>query len=231
MTGRELISASLRLIGAIAPGETLAASEATDGLAALNRMIGTWSNEKLLINAITAETALTLTPGDGTITMGTAGDFTTRPQSIDAAMIRDSSTDNPVRLLTLAEYAAIPNKNVQSTYPTSLYDDGGYPLRTLTLYPVPSAAMQLVLYTFRAITSIATIDTSVSLPPGYEDALTYNLAMRLAPEYGKSTPSEVGMIAADSKAAIKRANHRPAYLSVDPALLTRSRFNIYTGGG
>lgn len=231
MTGRDLVSASLRLIGALAPGETLAAQEATDGLAAFNRMIASLSNEGLLIYAITAEAPLTLTPGSATVTMGVAGSITTRPQAIEKAVIRDGTLDfPPMRLLSIDEYAAIPLKSLQSTYPTDLYDDGGYPLRTLSLYPVPSAAKQLILFTTRALTQITTLDTVLDMPPGYEEMLIYNFAPRIAPEYGKQTPAEVVQIATSSMAAIKRANHKPRYLRADhiPAG-THKRFNILTG--
>jgi hypothetical protein len=193
-------------------------------------MLDSWSNEDLVVHAITAETPLTLTGGDATVTMGTAGDITTRPMEIFNAVIRDGSTDYPVRLISVAQYAAIPNKTLQSTYPTDLYDDCGYPLRTLTLYPVPAAAKSLVLYTKRALTQIATLDTSLSLPPGYEEALIYNHAMRLAPEYGKTVADSVAMIAMDSKASLKRSNHKASYLTSDsiPAQANRS-FNFVTG--
>ncbi len=232
MTGREWVAASLRKIGAIAPGESMDAADAEDGLAEGNRMLASWSNDGLLIHAITAETPLTLTASDATVTMGAAGDIATRPLVIERALIRDGTLDlPPLRLLTLDEYAAIPIKSLQSTYPTSLYDDGGYPQRTLMLWPVPSAAMSLVLFTLRALTSITTLDTVVSLPPGYDDALIYNLAIRLAPEYGRAVSDEIAALAMDTKAAIKRTNHRQSILIPDaiPAG-TQRRANIYTGG-
>jgi hypothetical protein len=231
VTGRDAVTAALKAIGALASGESLEASSATDGLAEMNRMLGTWSNQKLLIHAITQETPLTLTGGDSTVTMGTSGDITTRPIAIEKAVIRDGSTDYPVDILTLEQYASIPDKSTQSTYPTALYDDGGYPQRTLTLYPVPSAAKSLVLWTKRALTSIASLDTSVSLPPGYEDAIVYNLAVRLAPHYGRPLDAMIVKLADDGIACIKRANHRPMYLTVDSALRSRGgRYNINTGG-
>lgn len=229
MTGRDLLTAAFRLNGVVASGEALEAAEATDGLATLNRMISSWSNEKLLIYAITAETPLTLTPGDGTYTMGTGGDFTNRPQELERAMIRDGSIDYPVALITIDEYAAIPNKSLQSTYPQKLYDDGGYPQRTLTLWPVPSAAKSLILYAKRVLTAIATLDTDISLPPGYERALVFNGAMELAPEYGKQVPDSVAMIAVESKASIKRANNRTALLRCDEALSRGRMFDFVTG--
>jgi hypothetical protein len=230
VTGRDLISASARLIGVLAPGESLTAGEATDGLATLNRMLDGLSNDDLVIHAVTAETPLTLTAGDDSVTLGALGDITTRPMQIESALIRDVSTDYSVRILTQDEYAAIPDKATQSTYPAALYDDGGYPQRTLKLYPVPSVAVSLVLFTKRALTQIATLDTSVSLPPGYEEMLVYNLAIRLSPEYGRPVPGEVAAIAADSLAKIKSKNHRPMLLECDPGLVGMGGFNIETGG-
>lgn len=232
MTGRDLISAALRKIGVLAQGESLEAAEATDGLAAINQMLSSWSTEGLLIFSVTEESPLTLTVGDSTVTLGLTGDIANRPMKIEKAIIRDGSTDFPVmRMLNTDEYAAIPDKTLQSTYPYSLYDDGGYPLRTLKLFPVPSAAKQLILFTQRELTQIATLDTILSFPPGYEDALVYNGAIRLAPEYGRQTPPEVINIALETKANIKRANHRSSYLRSDDAVTPRSRgFDFRTGG-
>lgn len=229
MTGRDLVTASLRLFGAVAPGESVAASEASDGLASINRMLDSWSNEGLIIHTITQETPLTLTVSDGTVTVGTSGDITTRPMSIEAAVIRDGSTDYPLNILSLEQYTAIANKSAEATYPTDLYDNGGYPQRTLYLYPVPSAAKQLVLWTKRALTQIATLDTSLSLPPGYERALVYNGAIELCAEYGREPSGAVVKVADESKASIKRANVKPGYLRADSGLLTTSSFNIFTG--
>lgn len=235
MTGREIVTASLRLLGVLAPGENLGASEATDGLSALNRMLGSWSNESLLINAKVRD-ELTLTPNDQQYSMGTGADFNTaRPIRIEEALIRDESSspaiEIPVKLLTKEEWAAIQVKESTSTYPHSLYAEGTYPNETINLYPKPTAAHKLVLYSWKPLPEIATLDTSVSLPPGYDDALIYNLAIRLAPEYGRAVSDAVGITATEAKAAIKRINHKPRYLKVDDALSPRGGgFNIYTGG-
>lgn len=234
MTGRDLVSACLRLIGATAPGETPAASEATEGLAALNRMIDSWSTEGLLIYAVTEEAPLTLTAGDATVTLGTGGDITTRPMRIEKAFIRHNSIDYPItKFLTVDEYARIPDKSVQTPYPYELYDDGGYPQRTLKLYPTPSAGHQLILFTLRPLTSIATLDTVLSLPPGYERALVYNGAVELSPEYGRPADPAVVQIAVESKAGLKRANSRAVLLQCDPVPASfgrRSTYDINSGG-
>lgn len=229
MTGLEWVTASLKKIGVLAAGEAPESSEAVDALAEGNRMLSSWSNEGLLIFAINQETPVTLVAGDATYTLGAAGDIVNRPQEIVGAFIRDGSTDYPLDLLTHDEFIAIRDKSVQSDYPNSLYDDGGYPQRTVTLYPVPSAAKSLVLFTHRALTAITDLSTSVSMPPGYDDALVYNLAVRLAPEYGKAVSDVVAATAIETKAGLKRSNTKPALLRCDDAIVTRKIFNIFTG--
>jgi hypothetical protein len=230
MTGRDLVSATLRLIGASAPGESIAASEASDGLSSLNRMLDSWSNEGLLLYAVTKESAITLIPGTSTYTLGTGGDITTRPMSLTTAKYRDGSNQEyNLQILTAAEYADIPNKNLQSI-PTSLYDSGSYPQRSIVLYPVPSASGSLDLYTNRPLTAL-TLDDDISLPPGYEEALVYNGAIRLAPEYGRAVSQEIAMVATESKASLKRTNYRAGTLKINDIPAGRRRlFNITTGG-
>lgn len=232
-TARDIISASLKLIGAIAPGEAPTAAEAVDGLASLNRMIDSWSNEDLLIYAITRD-EFTLTPNQQRYTYGTGGNFNaTRPMEIQEVRLRvDISTPSieyPVRILTLEEWAAIYQKDMTSTIPYAIFAEGTYPLDAINVYPVPSTAYKLVFFTLKPISNIDTLDTVLSLPKGYEEAIVYNYAMRAAPEYGRQTPQEVAMIGVQSKGNLKRTNYRTELLRVDDALIGNSTFNIYTG--
>jgi hypothetical protein len=234
VTGRDLVTASLRLIGAIAPGESLEASEATDGLASINRMLDSWSNEGLLIYSNAKET-FTLTPGTQSYTMGPSGNFnTTRPQKIEQVLLQINttpvSTEYQCEILSLDEWTRILQKQISTPYPNSVYINYSYPLATLEFYPVPSVAYGLVIYSWKTLSRITGLDTTISLPPGYEEALIYNGSIRLAPEYGKTVSQEVAMVATDSKAAIKRINFEPAYLRCDDGMVKAGRFNILTGG-
>lgn len=233
MTGRAIIAAALRKIGALAPSESVAASEASDGLSELNRMIANWSTEGLIIYTRTRE-AVAMTPGTATYTMGTGGTFSaTRAIRIHEALIRDDSAspaiEYPVRMLTLTEWSAISQKDASGSIPHSLYADGAFPSEVITVYPRPTIAHKLVLFSDKPLSSISTLDATVSLPSGYEDAIIYNLAVRLAPEYGRPVPDAVAITANESKANIKRANHKPAYLSCDAAIAGRGGFNMNTG--
>lgn len=233
-TALDLIQASMRMIGVLASGESLSANEATDALSSLNRMLATWSNENLLIYSKTLET-FTLVSNQQSYTMGSGGNFnTTRPQLIENASLRTTSSstalDLPIEIIDKDQWASISVKSIASSIPTKLFVQSTYPLATLWLWPIPSDANTLVLWSWKTLSSIATTAATVDLPPGYEDAIIWNLAVRLGPEYGRPADPMVVAEAAESKAAIKRMNHKPQLLTIDSALLShRPTFRWLTG--
>lgn len=218
MTGLDLVSAALRKIGAVASGETVDAASSTDALAELNRMLATWSTEGLLIYSKVRET-FTLTGGVGSYSMGPGATLdTTRPMKIVDAAISISGLEYRLRVITVDEYARVTLKSLQGI-PGYLYPEGTYPNETLNLYPVPTTNYTLVTYSAKPLSSVATLSATISFPPGYEDALVYNLAVRLAPEYGRQVPDVVGAIAVNTKATIARLNSKPQFLYADNALV------------
>lgn len=222
-TALTLISSSLRLVGVLASGETASAAEANDALAALNDLIDSWSTQNGLIPNKVRE-VFPLVVGQQTYQMGTgAADFnTTRPIKIENALIQLTGNspvlEIPMRNLTKDQYAGIILKTITSTFPLHMYADGAYPLDNINVYPVPSAACSIVLYSWKPLTELAALTSSLSLPPGYQRALRYALAIELAPEFGKQVPEAVIAIAEQAIADIKRINFQPSYLRVDGAL-------------
>jgi hypothetical protein len=97
--------------------------------------------------------------------------------------------------------------------PTLIYDDDGFPLRTLSFYPVPSGTPQVALYTWIALTSFAAVTTDNTFPPGYEEALYSNLAIRLSADgFGDVSPA-LAALAAESLGRLKSANIFPVKCS------------------
>lgn len=231
-TARDIIKGSLRLIGAIATGETPAAEEISDGLYALNEMIDSWSNEKLIVHQIHKE-KFTLTPSTQSYTLGTGGTFNSaRPLKIIEAGLEIQGADPyeiPMDLLTVEEWAELSDKETLSSIPTKLYCEGTFPLETLNLWPIPSEANKIVLYSWKPLTTFASANTEAMLPPGYLRALRYNLALELAPEYGKEPSSLVMNSAMEAKENIKRMNIKPQFLDAKTGVTGNGFFNILTG--
>lgn len=220
-TAAQIINRALRLIGVLASGETPSANEQSDALMALNAMLDAWRNESLMVYALRDET-LTLT-GASSYTIGTGGNLnTTRPVKIEGAYQRVSNIDYPIHIADKREYDRIADKTTQSQITDWLYYEPSYPLGKLFMYPVPTSGV-LHIATWVPLTSFAASDT-VALPPGYEELITYQLAPRLAPEYGKQVPVEILAIGKAAKDDIKRVNFRMPHMNT--GLSTGRRYDI-----
>jgi len=235
-TVRDLISSSLRKITVLGAGENMTAEDATDGLNSLNQMLDSWSADGQVIYSRSVDT-INLSSGVLSYTMGPSGDINTaRPVSITEATITQGGVLMTSLMIWGAEtYATLGFPSLQGI-PSNLYVNNSVPLLGLKLYPVPIGGLQLNVYSMKKLSDLALNDTVV-LPPGYERALIYNLAVEIAPEYEREASATVKNIASDSLSTIKRNNQQYAAptMAVDPMLSQRYTndglwgFNIYAG--
>lgn len=227
-TVRDLIKGSLRLLGVLASGEAPDADMQADGLSVLNEMLDSWSTESLAVYTMPSR-EVSLTAGQGSYTIGTSGDLAiSRPLKVKAAYAKQGSTETPIEILSLNEWAAVSPKDTQGTIPTKIYFEGSYPLQTMKVWPVPSEAVSIVLYSWEPLTSFTNASNDIEFPPGYLKALRFNLAIALAPEYGVPAPNEVVMEADRAKRNIERMNAKPLYLESNP--MSRGRGYDYRTG-
>ena len=220
MTGNELVRASMRLIGALAAGETPTAEEYADGIEAANLMIDTWGTQKLTILAFT-EVQGTMT-GAASYTVAPGGNFaTTQPARIEWAYFRDTDgNDEPLVELSGDRWATIADKDAEGD-PTYFYYQGG----VIRFYPEPQSGT-VRIGVWAPLTAITSGATAMTLGPGYAEALKFNLAVRLAPEYEREVPPLVSVMAVQTLGHVKRSNYRPNLATSDLAPVTRS--NILT---
>lgn len=212
-TARDLIKGSLRLIGAIASGETPSADEQADGLSALNDMLDSWSLERLVVPVRTREE---FTVSTSPVSMGDGATLdSARPMRIDAASVIVGGVERKLDILSPEEWQAIAQKQMTSTIPLKLYAEGSSPDESINLWPIPSGPVTLVLYSWKSLGRLASANADIEFPEGYLRALRYNLAVEMAPEYGKAITDDVRAIAIEAKANIKRMNKRPVHMISD----------------
>lgn len=223
-TGLTLITGALRLIGVIAEGETPSANTIGDALSALNDMLDSWSNESLIAFPVLREAfALSAAGLHQTYSWGAGGTLNSAcPMRIKNALIQltgsSPAIELPLEILNQDQYAHVVLKTLQSNFPLYCYIDDAYPSRSVNVWPVPTdSTNSLVFYSVKPLT-LAALNTALSVPPGYLRAMRFNLAVELAPEFGKTVPEAVLGIAMESKALIERNNTRPIYLGMDSAL-------------
>lgn len=183
----------------------------------LNRFIGGLNTSRLNIFTV-AINEFQLTTAK-VFTIGPGADFDmARPQRIlQGVVVIPGTGATPVRLPPMyqmddEEWSWVSLQDVPNAVPLAFYYDGSYDTSTgygsIYLWPQASAQYQVEWYTWQALPTFATQDDIVSLPPGAEDMLVYNLAKRLAalnPRESKMDPMSYA-IARDTLAAWQSYN-------------------------
>ena len=231
MTAQDLIRDALIMTGALAQGESAGPGDVQDAFRRLNRMVSGWKNQRLTC-FVTEENVYPLVGSQQEYTIGPGGDFDQfRPQFLSyCGLILTNVTPNvevKVPIVTVKDWSYQSVKGLSSTLPTRVYYYTQFPssgadagLGKLIFWPKLTQANSIRLYCPKPITEFATLTTDYSLPPGYEDALEYNLAVRLI-QAGmglREHLSDLVPMARESLAIMKRANIQPVTASIDPAL-------------
>ncbi len=220
-TAFDIITSALRLIGVLADGETPNDDNANTGLSVFNDMIDAWNAER---NAIftTRSDDFPFVLGQQTYTLGTGGNFDIpRPARIDsmsAILLNDPSNpiEVPMAMWTVDQWQTqVPVKVVDGNFPLGCYDDGGFPLRTLNFWPIPiNQPNSARIYSWQALAAQSLL-VQVSFPPGYGEAIRYNLAVRLGAEFNAPASAVVVGLAQLGISRIKTMNAPQLFLESD----------------
>ncbi len=246
VTALSLIQLAFETLGIYAADETIPAAAAHAAYRRLRQMITGWALAPQIASVVGREVWPLVTGQGGSttpISIGPTGTWqTTRPQRLAGAGLLlagvTPTAEIPLGILTDDAYAGIRQKDLASLYPTGVYytpqtvppSGNG----TVQLWPVPSVnTNSLVLYRLDPLGQFATLTTQYLLPDGYPEAVHYNLAVRLCAPYGLPVPADVGALAVQSLATIKRANTRIRDLANDLAAIgpRRGTYSILLGNG
>ena len=160
-----------------------------------------------------------------------------RPLRINSAYVLASNLSYVVDVLNVEQYELIGFKTLNGPWPRGLYYQPSTPVGNVTFWPVPGSG-EMHMFAETVLGQFANLSDTVTLPQGYNQAIRWNLAELLMPEYGKNDPVITQMImknAADGRAWIKRTNMNPPQNArFDDALVSMNRRNdaawIFSGG-
>lgn len=224
-SGLDIIRGAMRAVNILSSGRVPTSDEASDYLAILNQFLDACSSERLMIFTVDRLGPFNLTLGKQAYTVGIGGDINIpRPARIDLITILwlgnpQQPSEIPLEMLDERGWADIPVKNLGAALPDKVWDDGNFPVRTLSYFPYPTVAVQTVLYAWQSLSLFPDLNTKLVFPPGYLEFLRFNLAIRL--DNAQITP-QVQKLADESKARIKSFNVPTLTLRVDPDLLSAS---------
>jgi len=148
-------------------------------------------------STITFDDALTVDVSSGAVVYAytAADDLTGRPLRVESVRRRDSGNiDTPLGEMAREEYFDLPNKT-NTGVPVEFYYDPGRDTGTLYIWPAPTTITQTLKFTYlRALEDIDAITNNMDFPQEWLETLKYQLAVRLAPEYGVAVrPDIAGM--------------------------------------
>jgi len=219
-TAQTLIESALRAINVIASGETPTADELQDGLEALQIMLRSWSSD--LDVYLMSQDTLAMT-GASSYTIGSGGDCdTTRPEEIRGAVVDDIYELTPIGPARYRSLATLDSGAVASYF----WYDPEYPLGVI--YPYPTGGTSMVIDSIKQMTEPSALTTEVQFPPHYDAAIKFNLAIELAPEFGKEPSMLVFKRAEETKRELEAKNLAAKMNASNLANLgrSRSRYNI-----
>jgi hypothetical protein len=232
ITVSDLINEALGHLG-IWTGDPLAAADLQSAYFTLNAIVDGWGADACAIYD-TATLSFTTSVGKQSYTIGTANTNDWVAPLLPPDFVRvgvtpaaQTNLEIPVEILTLDQWAAISLKAMQSTIITSMWPDFGSAAHTLNFWPVPSAACTIKLYVPQPVTTFTSTSNTVVLPPGYLEALTFELALKCSSKFGAQIPSWMPAAWSEAKARIKAANVQPLDVRCDPAIVGTGR----SGGG
>ena len=223
-SAEDLIKSALRKIGCLGTGEVMEASEAQDALTALNSMLQMWQIDDLLVFSVGVDT-FTGVVGTADYEMGTGKTWDTeRPSDIVQITIKDGDTEYNPQKIALQEY--LNSKRDNNGLPLKYWVNPKYDAQEIKFILPFDKAYSVDVYSYKPLDKFTSLTDNINVPPEYEEAIIWNLAVRLAPEYEKEASATVLAYAQNTQDAIRQQNYTTITLSVDTAILNNYRSNI-----
>jgi len=183
-----LIAGALRIVGAIAQGETPSATLYTETAEALNMLVKAMQADGMPLWAL-KKYAVTLT-ATADYTVGVSATVNTpKPLKIIQAFLRNisSSIDIPLNIITRQEYELLGSKSSTGT-PSQLFYEPLLTTGVIHIHPVPdatvAAAYTLYIIYQRPFEDFDATADEPDFPQEYYDCIKFGLADRIAPEHG-----------------------------------------------
>lgn len=234
VTPYTLITLALKMTGVAAEGQTPSNEMVFDSFTILNMMLSQWQVRRWLVYS-TTDTACLCT-GAQSYTVETGGDFDVpRPDRIEAAFMRYyGSAPQPldydlILIQAREEYNLIQMKQL-TTWPTHIYYDSDLPIARVWPWPIPpDNSYELHITTKERLQQFLNLNDTIALPAEYQDAIVWNLAVRLRPMFQLPPDPTTQQMAAATLATIRTANTQlpRARMPDDFRSIDQTRYNVY----
>jgi hypothetical protein len=189
-----VITSALRKLGVLPSGGTATSTQLSDGATALNALVKAFHADGMPLWAIASYSFDTVTD-TATYTIGPSKTLNTVawPQKILQAH-RTTAGENKIELLVENRYDFKNLPVADSGLPVKLYYQAYSTYGEITLWPAPEdATHEIIIQYQRPFEDMDNATDDFDFPSYWTQALIYNLAWSLAPEYG-TPPNDRGIL-------------------------------------
>jgi len=217
LVNNEICDAAFQLLGVGSEGEPITDFMYAAATRSLNLLIKTWSAQDHLWTR--EEATLVLVAGQAAYTLPD------KPMRVISARrsITASGTEVPLNPWSRQEYLDQPNKTASPSTPTAFYYDPQRASGMLYLWPAPSitvAPTMTIKYDYlRRMDDMLASNNEADLPSEWLEALTYNLALSLMPQYPVNDGALSQLIIAKAQqlyGALKGWDNEPTSIYLQP---------------
>ena len=235
-TPLDIIKLSMRDAQLIGVGETPQAEDINDAFRKLNWMMGEWAQQRWIVYHLVEK--VVTSNGTPNYTVGPGGDInmSPRPASIQSAVLEQTPVTGipvvyPLEVLQAYEdYLRISAKSLPGPS-TVVFLDTAWPTGTIKVWPVSQAGIYYLRFLFLApLSQFSSLNETINLPPMYESALNWNLALRLAPMTGEAQVNSV--VAAEAKSSlriIRNVNAQIRRLKMPRGVIRGAWYDVMSG--
>jgi hypothetical protein len=206
LTRDQVITGALRKLGVLPNGTSPSTAQTNDAADALNALVKAFQADGMPLWAITSHT-WTVTAGTASYTIGVGQTLNTvAPLKVFQAFytIADSN-QTPMNVYNRYDFNQLPvNGTTIEGTPVNLYyqptsGSSGEPTGTIKLWPVPvDSTTQVTIHYQRPYNDMDSASNNFDFPSYWIQALIYNLAWSLSPEYGVP-PTDRTLLAEEAK--------------------------------
>jgi hypothetical protein len=181
----QVITGALRKLAVLPSGGTPTTAQVNDATDALNALVKAFQADGMPLWKIT-EYSWTVTDGTASYTIGTGQTLnTSKPLKVLQAFYTVEDSENvPMNVVNRNDYMDLPRETSTGT-PVTLYYQ---PLRTtgtLMLWPIPDDSTTVITIHYQSMyEDMDAASDDFDFPSEWIQALIYNLAWALSPEYG-----------------------------------------------
>jgi hypothetical protein len=228
LTRAQVITGALRKLGVLPSGGTPSTAQTNDGAEALNALIKAFHADGMPIWAIES-TTFTVTSGTATYTIGPGQTIDTMYpplKVLQAFRTPTGETQVPMNLYTRYDFGVLPTDSSVTGDPVNLYYqptiNAGVATGIIKLWPTPDDSTTVITLDYqRPFQDMDATGDNFDFPSYWMQALIYNLAWALAPEYG-IPPTDRGLI---QKEAIYWKDQALSYGSEEGSITFQPAYN------